>query len=695
MEGRADPAYYNQGLAITMCNNDQNDSYLDSLVDSYAASQDSVEKKLETFAQSRQISQRIARARLNEVDFNNKYRRSKKEDEGEEEPLITIINSQEEDEELPEETHKEITKTVFAPKPDFVGTSPIPTLTKPLDDLKEISQSEQASFSQRASMPLPNEESKSGPDGLTMEFDPSAASEISEASTQTRPFTPNSTNSLNDTPEATISTPPFQHELERNSQSNPNSSQNSIPRQSLQEQGSMTSTRVFNTPNGAGNGRVDHPANLGNTISVTPGSLPKAVSSSNSDSSQGVQLKRQYVNPEGKTILSDEERRPHKTNSSSIYLTIGAIVAALVVLIVGGVIVKNYIEDTFRTSQNSSAYDELLAWAIDYPTYNEKQQKTITQWRVTFEKCTTEQKEKINDVLVSGTGKTFDELLAAAVASQNKDNSISNENVAKAEKKAKLKDDIAILQNEISNLQTQLNGVNGRIMDAEANYNNKNAAYMAAENKVQSCQNTLDTLNIQLSSLPDETALQNQLSTLKAQLSVTSPTIVLGGNDSDSQDDDSITSPPIAVPGAPSGVNNSNNNTTSMAGTDDLGTTHPIGRAEESLDQDATHSIGRHYETSGTIVANPEYQELQQEISELEAKIQSTSSERFSLQVQISDAEAALSEAQAALPVAKSEADAAYGAWQALKNEAEPIQKQIDEKNAKLAELQDELNSIQ
>lgn len=677
-----------------MCNNDQNDSYLDSLVDSYAASQDSVEKKLETFAQSRQISQRIARARLNEVDFNNKYRRSKKEDEGEEEPLITIINSQEE-EDLPEETHEEMTKTIFAPKPDFVGTSPISTLTKPLDDLKEISQSEQASFSKVASMPiLPNEESGSEPDGLTMEFDPSASSEISETSTQTRPFTPNSTNSLNDIPEATISTPPFQYELEGNGHPNSNSSQNPIPRQSLKEQGSMTSTRVFNTPNASGNSRVDHPANLGNTISVTPGSLPKTVSSSNLDSAPGVQLKRQYVNSEGKTILSDEERRPHKTNSSSIYLTIGAIVAALVVLIVGGVIVKNYIEDTFRTSQNSSAYDELLAWAIDYPTYNEKQQKTITQWRVTFEKCTTEQKEKINDVLVSGTGKTFDELLAAAVASQNKDDSISNENVAKAEKKAKLKDDIAILQNEISNLQTQLNGVNGRIMDAEANYNNKNAAYMAAENKVQSCQNTLDTLNIQLSSLPDETVLQNQLSTLKAQLSVTSPTIVLGGSDSDSQDDDSIASPPIAVPGAPSGINNSNN-TTSMTSTDDSGNTHPIGRLEESLDQDATHSIGRHYETSGTIVANPEYQELQQEISELEAKIQSTSSERFSLQVQISDAETALSEAQAALPVAKSEADAAYGAWQALKNEAEPIQKQIDEKNAKMSELQDELNSIQ
>lgn len=698
-----------------MCKNDQNDSYLDSLVDSYAASQDSVEKKLETFAQSRQISQRIARARLNEEDFNNKYHRSKK-GEGEEEPLITIVHSDEPEEEnktvedVEEPTDlEEATKVIETGKlqPDFVGTSVTVTLTKPLNDFQDFqAQSQIQSSSTNSSLPttnampsLPEEDLKK--EGLTMEFNPDS-SPSHDLSNNTRPFTPNqvgATQSLESTkaiptPSAGGYIPPSQGQGYGSNFQDPRSG---YPNPPLQEGGS---TRVFNNSNGMnqnGMGPNQPNANFGHTISMTPGSMPRTVPTPSSQE-EGVKLKREYVNSERREIRSDEERRPHNTSNSRVYLTIGAIVVSLVVLIVGGMFVKNYIEDTFRTSQNSSAYDELLAWAVDYPTYTEKQQKTITQWRVTFEKCTAEQKEKINDVLVSGTGKTFDELLAAAAASQSQELSMSNENVAKAEKKAKLKDDMATIQAQINNLQNQLNGINGRIMDAEANYNSKNAAYMAAQNKVQSCQNALDSLNIQLNSLPNETALQNQLSSLKAQLSTMSPTIVIGGSmdsTTSQEDDDSLTSPPVGIPGTPSGLNNgsSGNNTYPNLGNEESNSNRTAGSAED-LEDSSTHRI-RHYETSGTIVQNPEYQALQQEIADLESQIESISSQRFSIQVQISDAETALSEAQAAVPEMKSEADSAYGAWQALKNEVDPIQKQIDEKNAELAQLQEEYNSIQ
>ncbi len=673
-----------------MCKNDQNDSYLDSLVDSYAASQDTVEKKLETFAQSRQISQRIARARLNEVDFNNKYHRSKKGEIEEEEPLITIVNFDEPEEtedrvenslhEREEENQKAI--KINQRQPDFIGTSTSDTLTKSLSNLNDLKVESDSSLPLANTKPLlPEEDLKEEKEeSLTIEFNPTNSS----PSNPTKGYASKSVSSeVNPQTESTKAIPTPLYDKGSYSQLNQGySGSNPTPRNEGQ------STRVFNTPNETPN-PSSH--NIGQTISMTPGSIPQSVQSPNLDRAEGVKLKRQYVNSEGKDVRSEEERRPHHASTSRIYLTIAAITASLVLLIVGGIFVKNYIEDTFHVTQNSSAYDELMAWALDYPTYTEKQQKTITQWRVTFEKCTTEQKDKINDVLVSGTGKTFDELLATAVASQNKETSISNENVAKAEKKAKLKDEISVVQGEINNLQNQLNGINGRIMAAEANYNNKNAAYMAAQNKVQSCQNALDTLNIQLNSLPNEASLQSQLSALKAQLSTMNPTIVVGGN-SDSQDDESLASPPIGVPGTPNGTNSNSgsNNSTSMSPNEDLILNHPVGLAS-----DEELNYGRHHETSGTIVPNPDYQALQQEISDLEDQIQTASSERFSLQVQISEAETALSEAQEAVPEAKSEADAAYGAWQALKNEADPIQKQIDEKNMQLAQLQDELNSIQ
>ncbi|MDE5757554.1 MAG: hypothetical protein K2H85_02965, partial [Allobaculum sp.] len=598
-----------------------------------------------------------------------------------------------------------------------VGTSITATLTKPLNDLQDLQSqpiSTNSSLFTSNAMPSLPEEDVEEEDGLTMEFNPDSDSSSQDLSNNTRPFTPNQISDIQSlestkaipTPSAGGFTPPSQGQEYGQNFQGPRSG---YPNSSLHQGGS---TRVFNnsngTPNGlnqSGMGSHQPNSNFGHTISMTPGSRPRTVPTPSSQEGE-IKLKREYVNPERRDTRSDEERRPHNPSNSHVYLTIGAIVAALVVLIVGGMFVKNYIEDTFRTSQNSSAYDELLGWAVDYPTYTEKQQKTITQWRVTFEKCTAEQKEKINDVLVAGTGKTFDELLAAAAASQSQETSMSNENVAKAEKKAKLKDDMATIQAQINNLQNQLNGINGRIMDAEANYNSKNAAYMAAQNKVQSCQNALDSLNIQLNSLPDETALQNQLSSLKAQLSTMSPTIVIGGSmdsTNSQEDDDSLTSPPVGVPGTSSGLNNNNNgtsgnitgggNTYPNTGNEESNSNRTAGLAEDSEDS-STHHV-RHYETSGTIVQNPEYQALQQEIADLESQIESISSQRFSIQVQISDAENALSEAQAAVPEMKSEADSAYGAWQALKNEVDPIQKQIDEKNAQLAELQEEYDSIQ
>lgn len=679
------------------------------------------EKNIREFATSRERHERINRARQNEEDFHHRFGNRNNSDDKEDfvVPIITVADQPLENTEASEKDEVEPTKAIFSAssisdqKPDFVGAT-IPASTIPLQSLEEIPSEEPSEIEMnedKAEPIFPEEE------GGTMQFDPNQSHSSFSSPNSTSyggtngeqsdglkvpSFTSNKVAPSNNQPtaatvEMTRPLGPNQNPISSVSPSGPTMGAtmdlnmvNTIP-------GGPGSTRSFGGPNMTSNRSGTIP--ISGTREVNQGELQ---SLTNANSSKESFLRKEYVSSNLNRETSYEEKRPH-TKSNKLYLTIGAIIGVIVFLIVGGVVVKNYLDNAFHTTQNASAYEELLAWATDFPTFDEKKQKNITQWRVTYEKCTEEQKKKIDEALVTGTGKTFDELLAAVATNQSKETSISNENVAKAEKKAKLKDEIATLKAEISNLQSQLNTIN----NAENTYNSKNAAYVAAQNKVQACQNTLDTLNMQLNSLPDDTYLQNQLATLKTQLSLTSPTI-LPAQDSDTSftpSDDTPTSPPIAVPGTPNGISSStqNNPTTSSTTPADTnqGISNPSSGASGIVihNDDVTSEQGKTtliLETSPvTPIPNPEYEALKEQIAEIEAEIQSSSSERFSLQVQISDAEAALAEAQAAVPEAKSEADAAYGAWQALKNEGASIQKQIDEKNAKLIELQDELDALQ
>lgn len=659
------------------------------------------EENIKKFATSRERHERINRARQNEEDFHHRFgnRNNAEDKEDLVVPIVTLV-----DQPLAKAPDGEVepTKAIFSTpsisdqKPDFVGTS-TPTSTIPIQNLEEVVHEDSFKTDEPKSI-FPEE------NGGTMQFDPSQNRSIPSTfndqldDLQVPSFSSKKATSLIHDP---ISTP-----VEITKPLAPN--QNPIP--STQSPGTTIDLNGPNLGPNVGLGPLNQvspggpiretiPAN--GTIEVNQRDLQSLPST---NSSKEPFLKKEYVNSNLNRETFYEDKRPHP-KPNKLYLTIGAIIGVVIFLIVGGVVVKNYLDNTFKTTQNASAYEELLAWATDFPTFDEKKQKNITQWRVTYEKCSEEQKKKIDEALVGGTGKTFDELLAAAAASQSKETSISNENVAKAEKKAKLKDEIATLKAEISNLQSQLNTIN----NAETTYNGKNAAYIAAQNKVQSCQNTLDNLNMQLNALPDDTYLQNQLTALKTQLSLTSPT-VLPAQDSDTSfttPDDTLTSPPIAVPGTPNGI--PSNNTTSS--TNNSPTTAPstpvdgnnsngsgasgiVGHLNDGNDEQGKTTLI--LETAPvTPIPNPEYEALKEQIAQIEAEIQSNSNERFSLQVQISDAEAALASAQAALPEAKSEADAAYGAWQALKNEGASIQKQIDEKSAKLIELQDELDAIQ
>lgn len=62
-----------------------------------------------------------------------------------------------------------------------------------------------------------------------------------------------------------------------------------------------------------------------------------------------------------------------------------------------------------------------MDWAEKYDTYSEEDQKKIAEFEKMFNKLDDEQKRKINEVLMSMTGKNFDELLALAKSDKKQD----------------------------------------------------------------------------------------------------------------------------------------------------------------------------------------------------------------------------------------------------------------------------------
>ncbi len=312
-------------------------------------------------------------------------------------------------------------------------------------------------------------------------------------------------------------------------------------------------------------------------------------------------------------------RSPKKKKGGSswrVAAIVGGIVAAVALVGTGAYMITNFINSP-SSSQTSKGFDNLLAWAQKYGVFDPENAKDITKYKSIYDKLSEDEKRKINEALLSQTGKTFDELLALADIKDKP--SASNDDMENAEKKAALREQIESLSGEINELQGDLDDANRRINQAKNEYDSKSNALDAANNDVAAAQNTIASVQAQLDALPSDDSLRAHIKELNDRLSSI-----------DSDDDD----------------------------------------AQTEIDQ------------------------LHAQISELQTQLSSNPSAREGLKAQIEEAQRSLDEAKDAVSKAQSEKDTAYGAWQAIAGDADPIQAQIDQKTAERARLQEEYDSI-
>ncbi len=402
------------------------------------------------------------------------------------------------------------------------------------------------------------------------------------------------------------------------------------------------STRVFDSakapnPNGAGGGTVRMNQDEIRKFSEQDEPLLHREYLKNEDDTDEYDESLIRKEPSYKRERSYERRRRNKRSPWKTYAVICGVVLAIVLVGVGGMTIKNIIDSKVSGVQNNEQFQKLFDWVSNYGSYDENQRKKILDFRTVYEKLGDENKKKINDTLVALTGKTFDELLVAAADTEKPD--ASNENVANAEKKAKLKDQIAAIDNDIANLTNEMNAVTSKINQAEADYNTKNNAYTAAQNDAASIQNEVDSYNLQLQSLPSDSSLQDQILSLQNQLE---DLILSGSGKNDDSDDD-----------------------------DHHG----------SSQQPSLPSVTR--------------EELQSQIFQLQTQQRQNEQAKTDLENSLANAQSRLSDAQAKLPDLKAQADAAYATWQNMIHDADPYQQKIVEKNNEKSELQAELDSIQ
>lgn len=400
------------------------------------------------------------------------------------------------------------------------------------------------------------------------------------------------------------------------------------------------STRVFDStkapnPNGAGGGTVRMNQDEIRKFSEQDEPLLHREYLKNEDDTDEYDESLIRKEPSYKRERSYERRRRNKRSPWKTYAVVCGVVLAIVLVGVGGMTIKNIIDSKVSGVQNNEQFQKLFDWVSNYGSYDESERKKILDFRTVYEKLGDENKKKINDTLVALTGKTFDELLVAADTEKP---DASNENVANAEKKAKLKDQIATIDNDIANLTTQLNETTSRINKAESDYNNKNNEYVNAQNNITAIQNEVDSYNLQLQSLPSDSSLQDQILSLQNQLE---DLILSGGGKDDDEDDDH----------------------------------------HGSSQQPSLPSVTR--------------EELQAQIFDLQSQQRENEQKRNELNNSLTDAQSRLTQAQDKLPGLKTEVDTLYNNWQNIIHDADPYQQKIVEKNNEKTELQNELDSIQ
>lgn len=189
-------------------------------------------------------------------------------------------------------------------------------------------------------------------------------------------------------------------------------------------------------------------------------------------------LKREYLQDEDDYSDRYDRKSRRKKSGAKGALIFGAVLLGIVALFGGGYALKSFIDTTIADKQGmDEGFDALMDWIAGYNSYSDEEKMDILDFRKTYEKLSQDAKDKVNSLISSVTGKSFDELLAIATMGDKPESSV--ENVANAEKKAKLREQVETLELEVSELSKQLSEIDSRAQSAERKFNDKQSVYNA------------------------------------------------------------------------------------------------------------------------------------------------------------------------------------------------------------------------
>lgn len=478
---------------------------LDSLLDSLSDDQE-MKQKINEFARNKERQRRIQRARATSEQFQQTYSRSNQQESSldnivektREQPVFDPRNMPVDE---PEETDKTYESLDI---PDFMRSYNVSDLTINLNELDRNGlEYEPGHHDQRPVMD--NEptieqtrqfvQNDRANQGNTRQFQPRPQRRMPQQAYQ---------------PVDNTRTMPMQDRPRMQPRQDIGGATRQVVRhENLQDAAyrphSADSTRVFD------NRAPMNPKQAGGTVRMDQNEIRNLL-----DKEEPI-LKREYLQEEDDYSDRYQRQSRRKKSGAKGALIAGAILLGIVALFGGGYALKSFIDTNIANQQGSNeGFDALMDWIGGYNSYSDDEKMNILDFRKTYEKLSQDAKDKVNSLISSITGKTFDELLAIATMGDKPESSV--ENVANAEKKAKLREQVETLEAEVAALSKQISEIDTRAQSAEQKFNDKKAVYDAYQSDVKAASDAIASYQSQLDNLPSIADLQSQLIILRSQL---------------------------------------------------------------------------------------------------------------------------------------------------------------------------------
>ena len=224
--------------------------------------------------------------------------------------------------------------------------------------------------------------------------------------------------------------------------------------------------------------------------------------------SESVKLQKQKVEKMPESLSSSSTGST--AGSFGTVMKIGGAVMLVALLVVLGFTGWNFIRSSLADTSllNRQDFEQLLDWAKNYDDLSDEARQKIMEYASIYNRLSDDQKAQINDTLRRLTGKSFDELLAAATSSDKEKPDSSNNNTEIAERKARLREEIAQLQAQIDSLQSTMGEATGRV----------DQAYDALQSAVDALNSATEDQNTAQQALSDAQDKDKQLSDQIAEL---------------------------------------------------------------------------------------------------------------------------------------------------------------------------------